>query len=181
MGDLLKLIDGVVAQLPAFTSLLFGLATLVGLWLVIAAVRDAGRYNDSSASREGVGGPLVKLIVGVFLISFPGVLRSLTQTFLGEESIEHPSKVFSYAPKVVGLFAEGSAQAQTLVAVLLIVQFVGLIAVFRGLLLFNAHYSGIGSRPSFGAAVTHLIGGIAAVNIAMVLGLFEHLIGGSTP
>lgn len=174
MGDILKLIDGVVLQIPSFHLLLGALALFVGAFLIISAIRDAGRH-DEAGTQGGWAPPLVKLIIGILLFSFPQVIVTLTGTIFATNEIAQPSQVFSMAPDASSPFHEDHISGKVIVAILYIVQFVGLIAVFRGLLLINANFASVGSRPSLGSGITHLIGGIAAVNMPIVVALFENL------
>lgn len=179
MGDLLQLIDGVLNQLPPFYTLLGAIAFFVGVWLIVSAIRDAARHNEGGA-QGGWAPPLVKLIIGILLFSFPQVIMTLTGTFFGTNDIAQPSQIFSMAPDASSPFHEGSVSGEVVVAILTIVQFIGFIAVFRGLLLINANFAGVGQRPALGSGITHLIGGIAAVNMPIVIALFENLAQGGS-
>lgn len=181
MGDLLDLIRGVIALIPNFERLLVAITVLFGIILIVAAVRDALRRQELGPGQGSWSSPMMKFVFGVFLVSFPSIISTLSMSIFGMPEIVDPQSVFTYAPESTKVFQdENSREAVT--SILAIVQFIGLIAVVRGLFVLNAHFAGIGSRPTFGSGMTHLVGGIMAVNIPLVVRLFELLAtGGGAP
>jgi len=164
--DLLTILVNIGQIIPAFIGMLQWVVLFMGLYLFVAgliqlfAAEDGASRYIATAVRPTVSGALAHIVFGVFLMTMGdlelvGILsRSLTGNYAN-------SRMLSYGTAGTTL-ADRAAQAQQ--ALLGILQIVGFIAMTKGILTFNQHYSQGQSKASLGTATTWLLGGILAWN-----------------
>ncbi|MBW3243563.1 hypothetical protein KUV57_12895 [Epibacterium sp. DP7N7-1] len=180
MVDLLQIIENLVAAISpgggGLTGLLFIMSWIIGLVLVMMAIKAASRRSEMGKNVGSWSGPAWSLIIGVCFVALPGLMASLTQTFFGVDSTD-PADIFSYAPSTVGLFDEDSAGRNMITGIVVVIQFFGAIAIMRGLLLLRETANGGGGGPkTFGPGFTHVIAGSMAANFPLFVGVVEWVI-----
>ncbi|MDR1577811.1 MAG: hypothetical protein LBT86_06265 [Deltaproteobacteria bacterium] len=138
-----------------FVALGLGL-TLWSLWRMAIASRDRSR-----------GQAWLALVVGVLFLNIPSFLDAMSQTFLGQNSIQ----TLSYQPPA------SEAQSYVQFAVFL-AAIVGLLGIGRGLWLLRDSGQGQGvlARGLF-----HIGGGVICVNLVETLRLIAQALGGGLP
>ncbi len=172
--DLTTLILRLKLFLSDFWMLVEWIAWLTGAAAVVIGVNAAGRRADQGPGQGGWAGPIAWMLSGFALLSIPKLVDSLTATMIPGQWTHATSQIFSTAPNLMAAF-DGAAAAETIVGILRIIQFIGFLAVFRGILLLNAAAQPA-QRATVGAGMTHLAGGALAVNISAVLGILDGLI-----
>jgi intracellular multiplication protein IcmC len=166
MPDLMTLLANFSSQIAPLIMLLQGVASLIGLWLVVGALTEIwGVTHDNalkyvpSNKRFSVGSALVQLLIGALLsamgtLQLVGVMsRTLTEDYAN-------SRFLSYAP-TGGTFDEQRLAAMA--ALLGIMQIVGFVAMVKGWLTINRYANGQG-QAGMGQAFGWLIGGVIAWN-----------------
>ncbi|MCE6959648.1 hypothetical protein LAZ40_11525 [Cereibacter sphaeroides] len=181
MVDLLQIIQNVVGLLPDFSVFLYILSWVMGCLFVATGIRNAAKRHQMGQSAGSWAAPFWTFVIGVMFVALPGLVASMTQTFFAQEQPD-ASSIFAYAPATIGLLESGSPGRTMIEGIVLIVQFVGLIAVMRGLFLLNQSAQGAGGPKTFGPGATFVIAGIMAVNFPLFVGAVELLItSGGTP
>lgn len=152
--NIVEMLQNIDAQLPALTQLVTAAAYVSGMFLVFSAIVNLKELGERamSAPQGHLKKPLTKLTVGACLIFLPTIINVGMITIFGTVT------PLTYPDNNTGWFD----MMQTIV---LIVQFVGGIAVIRGLYQFNELGSGGGQQVTFGKALSHVIGGIICLNI----------------
>jgi len=177
MVDLLRIIENVVNLLAPFSVLLYGLCFVIGVIMVLSGLRSAARRSETGPNAGSYGKPFYHLLTGILFISLPALLVSLTQSIFGMGTPSADS-IFSYAPATVGILDAGSPARDMLTGIVTIIQFIGIIAVIRGLLLLNRSAQGDSGPKTFGPGVTFIISGVMAINFPLFVGAVERLVTG---
>ena len=150
------------------------LAWVMGVIAVTIGVSAAARRSDQSRGSEGWVGPIAWMITGFVLMAFPVFVNVVTRSvFDGEWSLASAT-LFSSAPHLLSVF-DGHATQETILGILIIIQFLGFIAMFRGVWMLNGSAQ-IGQQPTVGAGLVHLVGGVLALNIDVVLEILDQLV-----
>lgn len=177
MIDLLQIIENVVRLLLPFSRFVYAVCFAIGVIMVLMGLRAATRRAEVGAQQGSYGRPFTQILIGALFISLPALLLSLSETFFGA-GIQSADAIFAYAPATLGLFDAGSPGRAMITGIIMIVQFIGIIAVIRGLTLLNRSAQGDGGPKTFGPGVTFLISGAMAVNFPLFFGAVERLITG---
>jgi hypothetical protein len=183
MVDLLQIIERLVGYLPSFYVLLYILSFLIGGIMVMVALRNAAKRHESGPNGGSWGAPMATFAIGVLFVALPGLVSSVTLSVFGvsfDSGKPDPQSIFRLAPVTVGLFDEESPGRTMIAGIVAVVQFIGLIAVMRGLKLLNASAQGGNGPPTFGPGFTFVVAGVLAVNFPLFVGVMERLIA-STP
>lgn len=142
-------------QIPNLMSLVTALAYLMGMVFIfqgILKLKHAGEMRTMMSQEHGLAGPLILIAVGAMLLYFPTTVQIGMSTFWTN-------------PNPYGYVAQKDQWHQFINVCFLIVQFIGTISFIRGLVILS-HLGGHGGQPGqFGKAMTHIIGGIFAINI----------------
>jgi intracellular multiplication protein IcmC len=166
--------EAFIETIEAFRTLIFALAYLVGFFTVILAIYKAKDHVESP-QQTPFRAPVVYFIVGVCCIYMPEFIKGMLQTFYDSSTIT----AFSYGQQQG---QDGNEFYAAVRAIVMFVQLVGLIGFFRGILLLKAlGQNGGQNQNGFGQALTHIIGGILAINVVMTAGLIASTFGMENP
>ncbi|MCW3782616.1 hypothetical protein [Defluviimonas salinarum] len=182
MVDLLQIINNVVNAITpgggggGLSGLLYILSYMMGVGFVIVAIKGSAKRSELGKSAGSWSQPGWTFVIGVCFIALPGLVESLTQTIFGQSDRPAPESIFSYAPSTIGLLDADSPGRTMIVGIVTIIQFVGLVAVMRGLFLLNQSAQGSGGPKTFGPGLTFVIAGVMAVNFPLFVGVIENLI-----
>lgn len=175
MTDLLQIIENVVGFLDEF-QLLFGVICFVlGVIFAIKGLMGAAKRQEMGAGQGSWGGPLMMFATGVLFVAMPGVINSLSKTFFALNAPSSAENIFSYAPATIGIM-DGAEARTIIVGITLIVQFIGMIAIARGLYMMNMSAQSAQGPKTFGPGLTMVIAGAMAVNFPSFVGVIENLI-----
>ena len=155
LGDILTrwIADG-----SAVTKLIFAVSYLAGMFAIFRGLYYLKVYGEARtmmATQSSAAAPIAMFTCGAFLIFLPTGLDVLSYT------------LYNISAQHLLAYGTGNADYEKFVFVIkMVVQIVGLIAVVRGfIMLTNIGKTG-GSQPGhLPKALTHVIGGIIAVNI----------------
>ena len=157
-----------VGFIYAFESLLRGIFYLVGLLLVIQSFRNAAKRSELGPQYSSWLSSLVGFVIGIIFIALPSAISLLSETFFGIRQELNPRSIFEYDRQVISPLNVGTTQ-ELIELVVLVIQFMGFIAIVRSLLLFN-QISSQGSRV-VGPGITFLVAGTLAVNFPLFWGI----------
>lgn len=153
-------------------SRFFGFCLLVfGFLQLGASSADIGQALRGGLSRgTGIDTPIKTLLVGFLLLSLPGVLDIFSMSLFG---VNAPENVLSYIPA-----GNGDPLLKLMVQLSIsIIAIIGLCGAVRGLNMIRQN--GQGSSGEFWSALTHIAGGVAAINIVTVSHLVAAFMGPS--
>jgi intracellular multiplication protein IcmC len=141
---------------------------VVGFWLIISAIMDLkkiGQSQSATTTESGLGGPLMRMALGIALIYYPSTISIAVSTLGGDGSI------VGYTPASSDTF--GSAKQ----GVLLLVQAIGYVSFIRGFVtLSNSTKSGA-QQGTVGKGVMYVVGGILAINIVATIQMLGNTLG----
>lgn len=184
VDDLQNILENLRDVLGPLTTLLLVVSYAAGIGMIFRGLGLLKAFGMplTQASRPGeLAGPLVYIFVGAVLVYLPTTTDVLTHTIFGTNAGsvvdagrlnlsalgKASDKVLGYAPVAI----EGQ-WANLVDTIILYVQFIGFLAFIRGWFII-AHAGQPGVQPgSISKGITHIIGGIVAVNF---LPMFEIL------
>ena len=176
MGGLTTFIERGVALILPLQALIVAICFIIGLIFIARAVPRAAIVFESRAAglspmSASYKGPVVSFMIGSLLVSLSATIAAFLMTFYRQDQAVAASEIFAYAPTITEPLTH-DVTSRAVIGLLRFVQFIGLIGFIRGLFILNMAGNG-GAIGETGRGVTHLIGGTLAVNIIVLLGMFE--------
>ncbi len=155
-------------NIPAVMQMVTAFAYIAGLFFVVEGIIELRRVGESRtmmSQEHGFKKPLVRLIIGGFLIYLPSAVQTGIATLW---EVPYPTAYIANA---------GSASAWQVVInnSFTILQLIGVIAFIRGLIIL-AQIGGHG-QPVFWRGMTHIIGGILCINMYDTVTMVENTLG----
>ena len=175
MTDLLQIIENVVGFLDEFQFLFGVICFVLGVIFAIRGLMGAAKRQEMGPGQGSWGGPMSMFFTGVLFVAMPGLVNSLSQTFFALSAPSSAENIFSYAPATIGIM-DGAEARTIIVGITAIVQFIGLIAIARGLYLMNLSAQSAQGPKTFGPGLTFVIAGALATNFPTFVGVMEALI-----
>ena len=176
MVDLLQIVRNIALLVMPFSVLIFAACFVIGVYMVMKGVWGASKSVEMGRYQRGADTPaphLMRMLVGIFFITLPAFIVTLNATIFGV-GIQSADQIFAYAPSTAGLLDPGSPARQIVIGITVIIQFLGVIAIIRGIGLLNKRASD--QNVPLGPGLTFMIAGIAAVNFPVFMGAVERLI-----
>jgi len=175
MADLLQIVIRVTGYLTEFTALFGVICFILGVIFGIKGLLAAAKRQEMGPGQGSWAGPMMTFMTGVFFIALPGLVDTLSQTLFALSTPPSADSIFAYAPATIGIM--DGAEARTLIiGITAIVQFIGLIAIARGLYLLNLSAQSAQGPKTFGPGLTFVIAGALATNFPIFVGVMESLI-----
>ena len=143
------------ASAEALIKLIRAASYIIGLYLIVAAIFKFTQL--SGQSQMTMKTPIVMFLSGIGVFALTGSLSVVSQTLAMGDG---PGSLLM--PSGGGMAAATSA---AIMGVLTFIRMVGYIAFIRGWLLLNQN--GQGKEGTIGKALTHIAGGVAAINITI--------------
>lgn len=143
---------------PNVWRLITATAYVLGFFFAFRAVytlKIYGEMRTMMSSNASLKGPIVYLLVAAALIFSPTVFHTFMISTFGQPDVTP----LSYAGHIKGWSKDAT------IALLGLVQIVGLIAFVRGWLYLARTAEGSGQPGNFGKGMTHIFGGLLAINI----------------
>jgi hypothetical protein len=183
--DLMTMLIGIGKSIPAIIMLMQLAAILVGVYFTFgglvqlwgASNANMSKFMSSQSSYSTAGG-LVEILIGAFLLSlgtleFVGVL---SRSFTGDYAATRmTADILSYTPGENPNMAE-KGKAVTL-ALLALMQAVGFVAIFKGVMSLNSYFQEKYTKGSFGTSMTWILGGMLAWNFKWFSSVINNTIG----
>ena len=144
-------------------------AYVIGFWFIVSAIADIKKVGQSISSQQqmGVSGPVVKMVIGALLLYLPSTIDVGIVTFWGSEG----SNVVSYVADSGDLFAPIKEGAVAIVRV------IGYISLVRGLVILSKSVEQGTQQGTFSKGITHVIGGILAINVVGTIRIIGNSLG----
>jgi hypothetical protein len=142
-------------QIPNLMRLITAVAYVMGLYCIIHGVilmKHLGEARTQMSHEHSISKPIAYLAVGAGLTYLPSTIQVGLSTFWVN-------------PNPYGYLQMQSDWFQFINVCFLIVQFVGVLAVIRGLLLLKDIGGGHGQGQGPAKGLTHVIGGLLCINI----------------
>jgi hypothetical protein len=158
--SLANMMENFSKTIPELMRLATAISYVAGFVIIIKGIielRHFGEMRTMMQQERGAFGPIAHLLVGAALIYLPSSVQAGISTFWADTS------PLAYASD------ENDAWSELLKDAFLIFQFIGTIAVIRGLLILSKSGGRGGQQKSMGQAMTHIIGGIFCINMYGVL------------
>lgn len=174
LAELTELIARMQVFLGEFYLLVVVIAWATGITAIVIGARAAAARAEQGPGSGGWAGAIAWMLAGFALMSLPALLDVLSRSVIRDSWKSVGAEIFSTAPELLSGF-DGSAAETTILGILRIVQFLGVIAIFRGILLLNASAQP-GQQPTVGAGLTFVAGGVLALNIGPVLAMLNDLV-----
>lgn len=156
--DIGQMMQNVKRDMPYVVRFIAAVSYIGGFWFVFSALQELKVYGQARTmmpSNANIAGPLTKMIGGILMMFFPGFVNVSIYT------------LWNYGISGVLVYPTSGKAGWTEITegVVALIRVIGYIAFVRGLILM-VRSSRQGSPPGMmGKALTHLIGGILAVNI----------------
>ena len=150
----LTMLANIQSQLPNLMRLVTAIAYVMGFFLVILGIvnlKHAGEMRTQMSQEHTMTKPILYIVIGAMLIYLPSAVQIGLSTFWAE-------------PNPYGYVTQSDQWQQAINICYAIVQFIGVIAFIRGLLLLT-HVGHGGHQDAFSRGVTHIIGGILCINM----------------
>ncbi len=145
---------------PDLWRLLTAFSYVMGFALALKALYNLKIYGEMrtmTSSQASMKTPLTYMLASTMLIFAPTAFSIVNYTFFGDDN------PLSYTSGGVGGFTQSS-----IIAVIGVVQIIGLVAFVRGWLLVARAGEQGGQPGTVGKAMTHIIGGAFAINVVQV-------------
>jgi intracellular multiplication protein IcmC len=151
------MIENLADSMPAIIAMLSAAAYIMGFFFILMGVYGLKQYGElrtMMSSSTSLSGPLITLAVGGGLIFLPTTVDVGMATIFGTAS----TSPISIPTDITG-------DEDLLNAVVAIVKVVGIVAFIRGMIMLN-NVGGQGAQPgTMGKALTHIVGGLLAINM----------------
>ncbi|MBX3708602.1 MAG: hypothetical protein KIT56_01575 [Gammaproteobacteria bacterium] len=144
----------IAESIPNLMRLVTAIAYVMGMLMIIRGVvklKHVGEARTQMSHEHHLTGPIVQIAIGVMLLYIPTSVRVGMSTFWTN-------------PNPYGYLQQEDQWSQFINVCYLIVQFVGVVAFIRGLLMLS-HLGGHGGQQNTSRGITHIIGGILCINI----------------
>lgn len=144
-----------IDTLMQFSTIVQTVAIGVGLCLVVSGFYKLKKYGESRtfmSQQLSIWGPLVKIIAGVLLMAFPTVLATVVNMLWSTSS---PVKYVD----------SGNPWDGVIRVILTLVRLIGVVAIFRSVMLFSKSGSSNGQTGLIGKGMVHLLGGLFCIHI----------------
>lgn len=170
-------LDGMMAKFvndiaDPMTGLVSVVATVLGVFLILRGLMKAAKYGNDPRTHS-ITHILANLIIGCILISTSQGVDMLMTSLFGDSSIKEFSDLKWAGLDDLGNSAQFKAAVQ---AALTFFQLVGLISFVRGWNVIRNAVEGQG-QATFAQGMTHVIGGILAMNIYLFMQIFDTTFG----
>lgn len=146
-------------SLPALFNLAVGGAYVMGIAFALKGIYDLKIYGESRTMMSGntnIKGPLFTLFVAAMCIFSPSAFTMVMETTFGYSSV----LAYDQFPTT-----SGQSLSPAATVILQIIQVIGAYAFIRGWVLLARSSSSQGAHGLFGRGLTHVVGGVFAVNI----------------
>jgi intracellular multiplication protein IcmC len=154
--DAITMLINLSRTYPDIISMLTGGCFVIGFVLALQGVYYLRAYGDlrtMTSSQTSLRTPVTLFIVSAVFMYIPNAFHTLITTAFGYSSpLQYDQSSSSIDPVI-------------LKALVGLIQVIGLIAFIRGWMVLVAHAKQPGGHATLGKGLTHIIGGIFAINI----------------
>ncbi|WP_171002959.1 hypothetical protein, partial [Klebsiella pneumoniae] len=155
---LLELFKNGTATWSAVSYFIVVLCGVVGIWIAFIAINN---YKNAADGKVGISKPIFQTIIASLMVAVARFIPILSDTLNNKAAAFTPQSLLSDIPTTDPM---GLGLAFT--SVLLFVQMLGVIAIFRAFLIL---YTASGKGEGIGKVWAHMVGGVLAVNIQLTI------------
>lgn len=148
------IIQRISETIPNLMRLVTAVAYVMGMFFVILGIiklKHAGEMRTMMSYEHHLSIPITYIVIGSLLIYLPSSVQVGLSTFWAN-------------PTPYAYVRQTGEWARTFRVIYMIVQFIGVVAFIRGLVMLS-HAGRHGGGQGVGKGVTHIIGGILCINI----------------
>ncbi|VVC76681.1 hypothetical protein AQUSIP_20050 [Aquicella siphonis] len=153
--------------IPNLTRMVTAIAYVMGMYMIISGVvklKHVGEMRTQMSYEHSIAKPIVQISVGALLLYLPTSVQVGMSTFWTD-------------PNPYGYVIQQDQWEQFINVCFVVVQFIGIVAFIRGLVMLS-HLGGQGGHQnSLSRGLTHVIGGILCINIYQFLQVVLNTIG----
>lgn len=168
----------IISSLLSIEKLITATAYLIGILFAIKALYSLKKLAEAKSQMSEHGSmkePAIYFLVSGMFLYFPTGFEVMMNTTFGYSQVLAYAPIVSGSSTLISLFGEGSPFGYSLA---LCIQVVGVIAFIRGWLLI-ARSASQGQPPGgTGQGLTHVFGGILAMNIVGTLQIINNTLFG---
>ena len=173
--NVLQILEAIAKALDPLMILVYACCWAIGVFLYISALMQAKRRAELGPGQPGGwGAPISSVLAGTIFLAMPTFIKIMNVSIFNEVSVS-ADQIFVLAPSTIGKIVPQSTR-DMIQAIVAIIQFLGVIAVMRGIYLLRQSGQGGQSAPTFGPGVTFLIAGVIAGMFPRFLGVIESLV-----
>ncbi len=172
MSDLDRALVNLAGYVELLEALFYAICFLCGVAMVMIGLFRMTQRAGMAANATWRGA-IATIFAGAVIVAFPALIGVLNATFWGDANTMPADRIFSYAPSLLKP-VQGHAR-KVVESIVLLVQFLGLIAVFRGIVLLNEHVQA-GTTSRLGPGITFVLAGALAVNLPRFAELLDDLV-----
>jgi intracellular multiplication protein IcmC len=185
LQDITQILSNISRVFAPLTLLVLMISYVAGIFFIFRALMLFKKFGSGQTQGE-IGQPLLYLFVGTVLIFLPtttdvtmnslfGQTRSIFSGGVNYGALGTGSSLMSYG-NTSGIGQQWSSLANTLV---LYMQFLGFLSFVRGWFIIAKSSTPNQQGGGIAKGLTHIIGGIALVNIVTVMNILSNTIWGS--
>lgn len=153
--DVVQMLQNLQTQIPYFNVFLSWFAYVGGTYLIFGSVyrlKEYGEQRMQSSGHTDLRKIMAGMFVGAALLYLPVTIETSMTTVFGSDTVT--------------AYQQGSTGWDDLLTTIIsIVQFVGAVAIVRGLFQLHKAGSAHAQPDNFTKGIVHIIGGIVALNI----------------
>ncbi len=171
--DALQMLINLSNSYPAITELIYATSYLMGLLFMIRAVyglKVYGEQRSMMSTQTTLRGPITLIVVASILLWLPSGLHMMIMTAFGHEYVLQYQVSPSNPLGQAGMYA-----------LIYLIQIVGLVSFIRGWVYLAQGSSGGQGQHTTGKALTHIIGGLLAINIVEFMNILWNSFGFTPP
>lgn len=157
-SDWVGMLENFASQFPDIEELVTAAAYVLGFVFMVRGIyylKIYGELRTMMSSNASLRPPLTYLLVGVAFLYLPSTIDVVLATVYGSDEVTP----ISYTSETGGV-----AYGEALKVFYMFIQLIGYIAFVRGWIIIS-HTAQQGGRETVGKGITHIIGGILAINV----------------
>lgn len=168
MADLVSILQTLSLSLPWIQKMIVAFAYTTGMAMIFAAMyklKQYGELRSMMSMQTDFRGPVTTIMVGTVLIYLPRGLEIMMTSFFGYDS------PIAYDAD------ESNRWSQVVSVVIYMTQIVGTAAFIKGWVLISRTVNNQGQHQMMAKAITHILGGLMAINIVGMVELLNKTMG----
>lgn len=170
--DALQMLTNLSNSYPALWRLITAICYVSGIALMLRAVYQLKAYGElrtMMSTQTSLKVPIVMMVAAVVLMFIPTAFQVVLKTG------------FQYTSPLSYNQATTSISPIAMKAIVGLVQIIGVISFIRGWMHLVGNAQQPGGQHSFGRAMTHIVGGVLAINIVGVVNIIWNSFGFASP
>lgn len=171
-GSIVNMFANGLASFEALIRLVKLTAAIIGLFLIINSIYKFSQMGSDPKITAKI--PIVMFLCGVGIFAVVATTGVITNTLA--VGTNGPGKLLINSANIKG----GEVTAQALLAIVTFIRLLGYIAFIRGWIIINDYSQGK-QQASLAKGLTHLCGGVFAINITNTAGLLANTFAPGVP